>query len=103
MTDVVRSLTYETARTYIGQTFQIRFDDGSTLDLNLEHVELLIEKHINPRMKRDAFSMQFRGPAQPALGQSIYSVDHPELGAIKIFLVPVSRGADGYLYEAVFN
>jgi hypothetical protein len=102
MTDVVRSLTYETAKTYIGQKFQIRFDDGATIDLNLEHVELLMEKHINPRMKRDAFSMQFRGPMEP-LQQAIYPIHHDELGPLSIFLVPLSRGANGYLYEAVFN
>ena len=103
MTDVVRSLTYEQAQTYVGQKFQIRFEDGSTMDLILEHVELLMEKHINQRMKRDAFSMQFRGPMEPALRQSIYPLHHEELGPLTIFLGPLSRGASGYLYEAVFN
>src|SRR5688572_29002785 len=103
MTDAVSALTYETAQTCVGQKFQIRFEGGSTMDLNLEHVELLMEKHINPRMKRDSFSMQFRGPMEPALRQSTYQVHHQALGMLTIFLVPLSRGADGYLYEAVFN
>jgi hypothetical protein len=104
MTDVLRSLTYETVRGYLGQNFQIRFDDGRTIDLNLEHVDLLMEKHINPRMKRDAFSMQFRGPLAPQLSQSTYPIYHDALGGpLHIFLVPLSRAENGYLYEAVFN
>lgn len=105
MTDVLRSLTYETARTYLGNNFQIRFDDGTTIDLHLEDVTLLMEKHINPRMQRDSFSLLFRGPSNLHLQQSMYPVYHEQLGGpLPIFLVPLSRGEDGaYLYEAVFN
>lgn len=105
MMDILRSLTYETARTYLGQNFQIRFDDGTTIDLNLEEVQLLMEKHVNPRMKRDAFSLLFRGPRDLHLRQAMYPVYHDELGGpLPIFLVPLSRGeSGGFLYEAVFN
>ncbi len=104
MTDVLRSLTYETARTYVGQNFQIRFEDGPTIDLTLEDVELLMEKHINQRMKRDSFSLLFRGPLDPQLRQSTYPIYHEQLGGpLDIFLVPLSRGEKGCLYEAVFN
>lgn len=104
MTDVLRSLTFETARTYLGQNFQIRFDDGTTIDLNLEEVQLLMEKHVNPRMKRDAFSLLFRGPRDPELQQSTYPIYHETLGGpLAIFLVPIGRAESGGLYEAVFN
>ncbi|HEU4887237.1 MAG TPA: hypothetical protein VFV49_05075 [Thermoanaerobaculia bacterium] len=104
MTDVLSSLTYETAKTFLGQNFQIRFDDGATIDLTLEEVLLLMEKHVNPRMKRDTFSMQFRGPLEPGLRQGMYPTYHEQLGGpIQLFLVPLNRGENGYLYEAVFN
>lgn len=102
MTDVVRELTYETAQSLLGQNFQIRFSDA-TVDLNLEYVQLLMEKHLNPRMKRDAFSMQFRGPRTPTLRQSVYSVHNETLGELTIFLVPLNVAENGVLYEAVFN
>lgn len=49
------------------------------------------------------FSLTFEGPQQPLLPQRIYRVEHPELEAMEIFLVPVSRSDQGVQYEAVFN
>lgn len=104
MNDVLRSLTREQAQKYIGDLFQIRFDDGTTIDLTLEHVQFLTDKHLNPRMKRDAFSLQFRGPANVQLRQSIYPMHHDELGGpLPIFIVPIGVQSNGFLYEAVFN
>jgi hypothetical protein len=103
-TDVLRSLTYETAREYIGQTFQIRFDDGTTVDLKLDRVVLVMEKHLSPRMKRDAFSMQFLGPRNVQLPQSMYPTYHEALGGpFPLFIVPVGVEEGGIVYEAVFN
>ncbi len=52
---------------------------------------------------REQFSLHFRGPATPVLPQRIYRLDHPELGALEIFLVPIRRDAAGITYEAVFT
>jgi hypothetical protein len=101
--DVLRSLTYELVRQYVGDTFQIRIEGGPTIDLKLEEVILLMEKHLNPRMKRDAFAMHFRGPSEPRLGQSTFPIHHEKLGGpLHIFLVPIGASA-GFLYEAIFN
>ena len=103
MTDVLLSLTYEDAKTHVGENFQIRFSDA-TVDLSLEEVILLAEKHVNPRMKRDAFSMQFRGPRDIKLKQSIYPMFNERLGGpLSIFLVPIGTADPGFLYEAVFT
>ncbi len=56
------------------------------------------------RAKRQAFSLMFKGPAQPVLGQGIRSLAHPDLGEHEVFLVPVGDDEDGsMLYEAVFT
>jgi hypothetical protein len=48
---------------------------------------------------RAPFSLVFRGGPDPPLPQRIYRVEHDELGAIEIFLVPIAADR----YEAVFT
>ena len=48
---------------------------------------------------RAPFSLVFRGGPNPPLPQRIYRVEHDELGAIEIFLVPIASDR----YEAVFT
>lgn len=49
------------------------------------------------------FSIEFLGPRDPVLPQRIYRLEHPALGALELFIVPIGRDADGVRYEAVFN
>lgn len=56
------------------------------------------------RIQRQAFSLLFHGPAEPLLDQGIRRLEHDELGAQDLFLVPVGDAEDGgFLYEAVFT
>jgi hypothetical protein len=48
---------------------------------------------------RVPFSLVFEGGPSPPLPQRIYSVEHPEIGALDIFLVPIAADR----YEAVFT
>jgi hypothetical protein len=52
---------------------------------------------------REPFAALFRGPLEPALPQGIHALEHPDLGRLEIFLVPVGRDPQGTRYEAVFN
>jgi hypothetical protein len=52
---------------------------------------------------RKPFALEFAGPPGSVLPQSIYRLDHAELGALDIFLVPVASDAEGVRYEAVFT
>lgn len=49
------------------------------------------------------FSLIFTGPLAPALPQATYTLEHPVLGSLAIFLVPIARGAGGMQYQAIFN
>lgn len=49
------------------------------------------------------FTVTFSGPLDPQLDQATYAVEHPELGRFPLFIVPVSRDADGMRYEAIFG
>jgi hypothetical protein len=50
-----------------------------------------------------AFSLTFVSPPGPVLPQAIYALDHPALGSLAIFLVPLARTPDGVTYEAIFT
>lgn len=51
----------------------------------------------------EVFSLFLQGPAAPQLDQATYTLDHPVLGTIALFLVPVEAVAGGIRYEALFN
>lgn len=50
-----------------------------------------------------SFSLFFRGGPHFNLRQHTFTLEHDQLGTLDIFLVPTSRDADGFRYEAVFN
>ena len=41
--------------------------------------------------------------ADRLLQQGMYQLQHDQLGALELFLVPVGRDHEGLYYEAVFN
>lgn len=73
-------------------------DIGSDRKLDLELVELR-EGRSSPRQEQ--FALTFCGPL--ALPQHMYDLQHPTLGELALFLVPIGKDEQGYYYEAVFN
>ena len=54
------------------------------------------------RESTPAFSLIFRGPVGPVLGQDTYLVKHSHLGEFPLFLVPIGPNQAAVRYEAVF-
>jgi len=50
-----------------------------------------------------SFSLVFRAPAEHRPPQCIYTLSHPEMGELDIFLVPNRADKDGFYLEAIFN
>jgi hypothetical protein len=82
---------------FVGEPHEIVFADGS-LPVVLEKAEGL------PRSIREAgaFRLEWRGPAEPLLGQAIYRFRRGE-EQFDMFIVPVGKDERGALYEAIFN
>ena len=78
---------------HLGEPFRLDAVAGTAFDVFLVEIA---------RRER-GFSLVFRGPIAPTLEQRIWPLDHPALGTIEIFLVPVGPDAEGMLYEAVFS
>jgi hypothetical protein len=96
-------LTADSFAPHEGTDFQVDGDDGG-LTLRLAEITRYSVQSHAPRT--EPFSLLFVGPPAPVLPQRIHALDHPELGRLELFLVPLGPepGTDGGMrYEAAFN
>lgn len=53
--------------------------------------------------KREPFSLLFRAATRELqLPQQIHPLEHPQLGRLELFMVPLGPDATGMRYEAIF-
>jgi hypothetical protein len=96
-------LTLASFEPLVGSRFTLRLDPAEGgAELPAELVEARAGRGGAPG-GRLPFSLTFKAPPEPALPQRIYRLEHPQLDAMDIFLVPVARSATGLHYEAVFG
>ena len=83
---------------HIGQQFQIEAN-GKRLDLKLAEVERL------GAAVRDggAFSLVFLSAPGPFLPQGVYPLQHPTLGIIELFVVPLGPKNGSNQYQVIFT
>ncbi len=97
------SLTLETFVPHIGTTFDLALNPEETIHLRLYEVKPL--GHGVPG-GREPFALLFHHPHLPKnayLPQSTYPLNHPALGLLELFLVPLGPDAQGMRYEAIFT
>jgi hypothetical protein len=77
---------------------------GQALPLRLASVTGLT--YPSPRFaqegRRQPFSLHWRGPISPWTRQGTYRLEHPVLGEMELFIVPLGPDGDGMQYEAIF-
>ena len=83
---------------FIQQRFEIA-DESAPVTLELFEVRKMEDV---ASVQRVAFSALFRGPDKPLLPQRVYPLEHPILGRLEVFLVPISQDDNGVCYEMVF-
>jgi hypothetical protein len=92
---------------HLNVAFRILLGSGEAIDLELIEARTIGEGRGPdlPGIKRQAFSLIFRGPTDRLLSQRIYPIEHPTLGTLEIFLVPLGPEGDskGLHYQALFN
>jgi hypothetical protein len=91
-------LTAATFAPYVGDTFALAAEPQA-VELVLAEVTTLADRPGG----RDPFSLLFRGPPQPNLPQAIHRLEHAQLGALEIFVVPLAPDDAGTRYEAIFS
>jgi hypothetical protein len=85
---------------HVNTKFRVTSEEPVELEL-VEVKSYLSKAHEETGMER--FSAFFHGPASRYLKQQTYSLEHEQMGAIELFLVPVSQDQNWLRYEAVFN
>lgn len=85
---------------HVNTKFRVVLD--APLELELKVVKGYLSAP-NEQTGMERFSAFFTGPKDRFLEQKVYSLEHEQMGAFDLFLVPVSQDANGYQYEAVFN
>lgn len=95
MTEV---FTIEMFSGQVGTKFRIHYGDSQTAEL-----ELISATDVGSSPRQAQFSLVFVGPQECPIAQAIYRVEHDELGALDLFLVPIGKDQRGVSYEAIFN
>ncbi len=82
----------------VDSNFHAHLEGGNNFDFLLTQIDEIVSNEV-----QENFTLLFQAPAIAPPSQGIYRLEHDVLGAMELFLVPVSRDADGLYYEAVFN
>lgn len=86
---------------HLNQTFMVDIEQVHTPFVLVE-VRPLQSRPVHG-MVREPFSLLFRNEAAVVFAQRTYAMSKPGLGEFGIFLVPVARDKDGFIYQAIFN
>jgi len=92
-------LTFEHFARHLNETFAAELN-------GMEAPFVLVEARPLPQqapLARPPFSLLFRNGSSFLFPQQVYRMRHEAMGELGIFLVPVARERDGFLYQAVFN
>lgn len=85
----------------LNEVFEADVDQGRTSFVLVE--ARLLQEGDAVNAIRAPFVLVFRNVSSVLFPQQIFQMENSTLGGLEIFLVPVARDADGFLYEAVFN
>jgi hypothetical protein len=94
--------TEEDFKQHEGTKFRVLVESPAPVELELTRV-----KSYNPQaseqMNMERFSLFFQGPDDVMLQQGTYPLEHPAMGELNLFVVPIGRDERGFQYEVVFN
>lgn len=94
-------MTLEQFAGCLNQTFHARLNDGEVEFVLVEAAPLAGKQRHDA--VRAPFSLLFRNASAFLFPQQTYPMRHPQLGEFGLFLVPIARDREGFIYQAVFN
>lgn len=81
----------------LNSEFKVILPNAEPLTLRLSEV------NDRSSAKLEQFSLLFYGPQTPRIEQMICRLEHPKIGPMDLFLVPIGVDEHGTHYEAVIN
>lgn len=95
-------LTLDHFARHVNETFSAVMNGGE-IPFVLVEARALNSSQVVPGAARAPFSLLFRNGSAFLFPQQIYVMRHAGIGEVGIFLVPIAREREGFLYQAVFN
>ncbi len=106
-------LTHQHFAPLVGQHFRTEWEGGAT-ELRLSEVRPLpaprrrdsagvVSAVTEGPFRQEPFSLMFNGPLETFLEQRMYRMTPANGDSVEIFLVPIRRESDSYVYQAVFG
>jgi hypothetical protein len=87
---------------YVSQTFCVRLEGIAPIDLKLAEVTELGAAR-GPEFRKP-FSLVFLGPVSSQyLLQATYRLEHAQMGALDLFIVPLGPQQGRMRYQAIFS
>lgn len=98
---MMRLLSLEDFGRHLGESFAMSINQSDVAFTLVQATPL----PANPQSlaMRAPFSLIFRNTSPVLFPQQTYTATHSAMGTFGIFLVPVARDAEGFLYQAVYN
>jgi hypothetical protein len=101
--DPLGSFTMATFAGLLHNRFQLRVQRNRQIQLTLINVTDLASS-APLTSEEECFSLLFRAPrGRESLRQNTYTMEHPALGAFRLFVVPMGGDRHARYYEAVIN
>ena len=97
-----KPLVFEDFADKVGEVFAVGEPGVPAIPLTLTEATPLPARYGLPNV-RPPFSLVFLGRDPRVLPQKLYRLEHAEMGAVTIFLVPIGKDAEGVSYQATFN
>ena len=88
---------------FLNEPFLVHYGAPEPLVLTLIKVDEFPARFHLDYAGRVGFSLLFRGPGHGYLIQHTYEIEHPKLGKLELFMVPLGPDGEGMLYEIIFN
>ena len=95
-------LTLDHFARHVDETFVASLNEGE-VPFVLVEARALNANEVLPGAARKPFSLLFRNTSSFLFPQQMYLMRHESVGEVGIFLVPIAREREGFLYQAVFN
>ena len=109
---MIGTLTKEMFSQYLDEKFHVHVESDNVVELELIEVTALTPHSSEAKregaspsvLRREPFSIVFRGPNEYPLVQRMYRIEHDRMESIgDVFMTPVGADEHGRYYEAVFN
>ena len=93
-------LSFDLLAAHVGDTFTAT---AAAADGTQARIDLVLGSARPNPDERPGGLLRFSGPLDRELVQGTYSVEHREIGAGLLFIVPIARTDEAMTYESVFG